>query len=432
MLNIRKPIITYKDPDSLLERSHHVLVADYNKKHVLISHANLYLSDAASSSLETSNRYSDVIAQFYKYLSTQPKFNNYDISQYHVIADNRDIRRWQVQRQIDREKAQKLSPSSETIYRDAKQLLLFFLWLKDNGYVTNVKVKIKSWMANFKSDRLLNYISSKARTKIDSSNIKVLDKKGRQKKLKSLITNMEVQWLLNSYPDPVYSTMFKVALDTAMRPMDIVKFPYVGSGKNMHIMPYSEMGSPKGEIHYFVDSSKRNKDRTIRISSNVLKIIEDEYINVHYENRKKLYKEKNKRNCPPSILFLNKAGEPITSAMISNRTNYAVGKARRNYPEMREGVDFYQARHWWPTYFILSLYKEDILSTAPDVIHAAAAQVLTEQMGHEDISTTFKYYVDRARIIAQANFGRLSEVMNEVESIRDFVSRIEENKKNLY
>lgn len=425
MLKITKPIIHYTDPDSLNERSHHILVAELRGAKILISHANLYLSDVSSSSLETSNRYSDVISQFYKFIATQEKFKKYEIHQYHVVADNRDIRRWQVDRQIKRQSQQKLRPSSETIYKDAKLLLLFFSWLRTNGYTTNVKIKYKTWVANFKSERLLNYISHKAKTVINASNIQVLDKKRRQKKLKSLINNKEIQILLNSFCDPVYSIMFKVALDTAMRPMDICNFPYIGVGKNAHILPFSDMNSQLNKQKYFIESSKGNKDRAIDISTNILKVIEDDYINSLLQIRRNKYKKLYGKACPPSILFLNKLGVPITSKMISDRTYAAVTKAKKAGKTIREGIDFYQARHWWPTMYILNTYKEEVLTSRADVLHAAAGQVLINQLGHNDISTTFKYYVDRARVIALAYHGRVSEIINENESILDFIKRID-------
>lgn len=429
--NVRKQTIEYRDPDSGRMRHHYVLIADTNRQCVLLSHANLYLAEVTSSSLDSSKRYSTVISQFYNYIATQTKFKKYGVHQYHVVADNRDIRRWQVERQIKREREQSISPTSETIYGDAKQLLLFFGWLKMNGYTTNVKVGYKTWKANFKNKRLLSYITMKARRVVNGANIEVLDKHHRQKKLRSLINDSEIRLLIDSFPDPVYSAMFKFCLATAMRPMDLCKFPYVGSGENIHIMPFSDMGSPHGIIDYAVLNSKGNKDREIKINARDLQVLEIEYIIPLYHKRKKLYEMKYKRKCPPRILFLNKTGDPVTPERISNRTLYAVQKARSLDPSFRKGVDFYQARHWWPTQYLLKQYAEEILTTRPDVLNAAAAQVLTNQMGHSDISTTFKYYVDIARIIAQAYHGKVSEIISESESIMSFIARIERDRIDL-
>ena len=422
--DVRITPISYQDPDSARKREHCVLIAETRKQSTLLSHANLYLAEKTSGSLDTSRRYAIVIAQFYKYLATQPKYKKYGVHQYHVVADNRDIRRWQVERQIQRERDQNVSPSSETIFSDAKQLLLFFSWLRENGYITNVRVKYKTWVANFKSRRLLSYITKKAVRVIDGKNIEVLDKENRQRKLRSLITDSEINRLINSFYDPVYAVMFKLCLATAMRPMDLCKFPYIGVGFNKHILPFSDMSIVTNEIEYTVLKSKGNKDRTIEIVAADLKMLEDEYILPFYQKRKKLYEKKFKKKCPPGLLFINKSGVPVTPTMVANRTWYAALKARRADPTFRRGVDFYQARHWWPTQYLLKTYGEEILTSRPDVLHAAAAQVLTNQMGHSDISTTFKYYVDVARIIAKAYHGRVSEVIKENQSILSFISKV--------
>lgn len=429
--SIRTTVVDYRDPDSGRKREHYLLIADTAKQSVLLSHANLYLAETTSSSLDTSRRYANVIAQFYNYIALQPKFSKYDVHQFHVVADNRDIRRWQVDRQIRRESAQKVSPTSETIYNDAKQLLLFFGWMRNNGYITNVRVGYKTWQANFKNTRLLSYITLKAKRVVDGANVEVLDKKHRQKKLRSLINDIEINLLITSYADPVYGVMFKLCLATAMRPIDLCKFPYAGAGLNKHIMPYSEMGSPSGVLNYTVIESKGNKDREIQINAADLSALEIEYTTSLYPQRKKLYEKRYKKKCPPSILFLNKVGEPVTPTMIANRTLYAATKAHAVDPSFRQGIDFYQARHWWPTQFLLKLYGDEILTNRVDALHAAAGQVLINQMGHSDISTTFKYYVDTARIIAMAYSGRVTEVITESESIVDFIRRVKKDKVNV-
>ncbi|MBW1245511.1 hypothetical protein I7860_02340 [Pseudomonas tolaasii] len=128
---------------------------------------------------------------------------NVDLGQYHALADNKDICRWQVQRQLDRLERNSPKPSSETIFEDAKVLLIFFRWPNEHGYVTNVDVQTRTWRANFRSGRMLSYIDRIGTSKISSKNIRVLDKQSRQKKYDFLITDDEIKLLLQSYSDPV-------------------------------------------------------------------------------------------------------------------------------------------------------------------------------------------------------------------------------------
>lgn len=54
-----------------------------------------------------------------------------------------------------------------------------------------------------------------------------------------------------------------------------------------------------------------------------------------------------------------------------------------------------------------------LLSPAADVLDAAFAQVLTNQLGHESITTTYKHYLDLARVLIMAKDGRVNDIITE-------------------
>jgi len=363
---------------------------------------------------------------FYRYLSTLEKFQGIHVGRYHALATNKDIRNWQVARQVEREKKQNPRPSSETIFEEAKVLLVYFRWLIASGYVTNVNVVLKTWVANFKNKRMLNYIKAKARTTIDSKNIQVLDRERRQKTQNSLITKNEIHTYLASFYDPVYAAMFKLALGTAMRPMDLCEFPYIGNGDNKHIMPFSEMNSTLPTVFYNVEHSKGNKSRTIIINTGDLRELEVGYIIPYYSERKEKYKKKYGKPCPPSILFLNSQGEPVIPKMASNRGTDAKKKAMKSDPTFRSSVVFYSSRAWWPTMYLIKFFKEDILTDKASAMYAAVAQVLVSQLGHEDLDTTYKHYIDSGRILMLAHQGRVNELITAPdESVAEFINRMD-------
>ncbi|QOI04004.1 hypothetical protein [Pseudomonas savastanoi] len=133
MITIERRVLTYPhafNPRRL--RSHYILIAVDRSKKTMLSHANLYLEDV-SSSLDTSNRYSNLISKFYRYLSTLEKYKEVPVSSYHSLVDNLDLREWQIQREVDRVAAQSSSPNTETIIEDAKRVYGFFEWLKKKG-----------------------------------------------------------------------------------------------------------------------------------------------------------------------------------------------------------------------------------------------------------------------------------------------------------
>lgn len=426
MLVINRREIEYYSHDLGMSVKHYILIAQSDNKNILLSHPNLFLYSHTRSSIPTSSRYSNIISMFYRYLSTLERFQGIHVGRYHALATNKDIRNWQVARQVEREKKQNPRPSSETIFEEAKVLLVYFRWLISSGYVTNVDVILKTWVANFKNQRMLNYIKAKARTTIDSKNIQVLDRERRQKKQNSLITKNEIYTYLASFYDPVYAAMFKLALGTAMRPMDLCKFPYIGNGDNKHIMPFSEMDSTLPTVLYDIQKSKGNKSRTIVINTSDLRELEAGYITPYYSERKEKYKKKYGKPCPPSVLFLNNQGEPVIPKMVSNRGTDAKKKAMKSDPTFRSSVVFYSSRAWWPTMYLIKFFKEDILTDKASAMYAAVAQVLISQLGHEDLDTTYKHYIDSGRILMLAHQGRMNELITAPdESVAEFIGRMD-------
>ncbi|MBF8766178.1 site-specific integrase [Pseudomonas putida] len=413
MLTINRKLITYISSETRkLEVSHYVLIAEFGGKSVLLSHPNLFLYKKTRSSRHTSKRYAGILVNFYKFLSTQEKMIGKDISTYHLLADNRDIMRWQADRQSNRLAKQSAKPSTESIIDEAHLLMGFFHWLSEEKFPTNVNVNLKTWRANFRSRRMLNYLQSQSKVRIDASNIQTLDRRNRQKKFDFLISDFEIKVLLEYYVDPVYAVLFTFALGTAMRPMDIVKFPYIGNADNTHILPYSEMTKTTPTVNYTVYDSKGHKDRTIIIHMEELRALQDNYITPYYSARKKLYKDRTGQECPPDILFLNKYGIPVTADMISARTNRAKANAMKKWPEFRPHIDFYQTRHWWPTQYLIATFGDMLLTESTDALVLAVSQVIINQLGHEDIITTYRHYIDMARVMWSTHKGQAMDLIS--------------------
>ena len=428
MIPIERTLIKYICPVTTLDVTHHILIANTIEQKILLSHPNLFLYEKARFSKETSNRYSSVISKFYKFMSDDDNFKDVHVSQYHAVADNAAIKRWQVDRMKRRVYAQKLRPTTKTITEDAIIVATFFDWIRKAGYVTNVNIEEKeTYFPNWKSDEMLSYIKKRPRKKNDMKSFIVLDKESRQKRLHSLITGKEIQTLSQSYNDPVYPALFKLALDTGMRPMDLCQFPYIGSGKNWHIMPYSDMNNDTSLLTDFTVKSKLNKTRTLKIPLKTLKYIEEFYIKPLYYKRAAKYEKKFNKKCPTSILFLSDRGVPVTPTMISSRTYDAKIIAKERYPKFRENVTFYHSRHWWPTMFLINTFKDKLLTADADVLYAAVSQVIIEQLGHENIQTTYKHYIDSARFYVLALKGYVNEIFKESDkTVCDFINYIEE------
>jgi hypothetical protein len=200
-LTIKAKEVSYNSAETTLDVFHCILIAQQDGKNVLLSHPNLFLYKTTSSSINTSIRYASIISMFYRFLSTQEKMTGKELGVYHMLADNKDIMLWQVNRLIDRIERQSRRPSLDTIYEDAKILLVFFKWLNDQGYMTNIQVNLRTWRANFRSNRMLRYVQLMARSKIDSSNIRVLDKK---------IDNVRLTFLLLTLKSSCFWTTIQI------------------------------------------------------------------------------------------------------------------------------------------------------------------------------------------------------------------------------
>jgi integrase len=348
---------------------------------------------------------------FYRYLSALDKYLDVSVSSYHSIVDNQDIKGWQIQREIDRVAAQSPRPSTQTIIDDGKIIYKFFEWLEKKGYPGCVDFEYTTWQPNFKDDQLLAHIKKQALTTLDGRGVRALDKEVSQNKSYSLPANYEMKGLILGYSDPVYAAMFKLSLGTAMRPMDLCKFPYIGNGDNSHILPFESMHCKGETVGYQVIKSKSGKSRTIVIHSLDLKALDDHYIKKYYAPRAELYAKRYGKPCPPSILFLTSRGEPVTPKMISRRTVDARNRARRLDPSIRKSIRFYDARHWWPTIFLIQRFKKALLGQMSEVRDAAAMQVIKSQMGHAHLITTYNHYIDLARVVLLAHEGFVHELV---------------------
>jgi len=422
MIELTRKLICYSCPLSGKATSHYILIAQNGEKRYLLSHPNLYLRAATSQSEDTSNRYSNVISMFYRHLSFLDKYKGVELAQYHSLVSNEDLKSWQVQRAIDRQAQQSIRPSTQTIVDDAKLVYGFLYWLDCEGYSSCLTFKLKTWQPNFKSEELLSYIKRQAKVALDAKGIKALDREWRQKKSYSLITNEEIFDLLGGFHDPVYAVMFRFALDTAMRPMDLCKFPYAGNGPNAHVQPWDNMSFEKATVEYRIFWSKGRKHRDIQIHQKALKMLFDDYTNILYPSRAELYAKRYGRPCPPSILFLNSTGVPVTTKMVRTRSNAAKVRAIRNGSKMRADVCFYDSRHWWPTMYLIKHFGSKLLGDISEVKDMAAMQALKAQMGHAYLHTTFDHYVDVARVLLLAYEGYVNELHSNMgQTVSEFL-----------
>ncbi|WP_426181110.1 site-specific integrase [Pseudomonas sp. TWRC1-2] len=422
MINITKKKLNYVSSELDIPVQHFILIHDGAKQSTLLSHVNLFLYRCTRASLKTSSRYASAISMFYRYLSTQKEFLNRAPSLYYLFATNKNINRWQTSRERRRVARNAVSPSTETIFEDAKLLMNFFRWLGDAGFATSVNIQLRTWIPPYKSSRYQQYVSLMAKNVIDATSISVLDKLNRQSSYSGLVSPGEIRELLENYNDPVYSALFYFALGTAMRPMDLCKFPYFGNGENRHIMPFSSMNLDLPTTQYTINDSKGKKTRTIIIHRDALKDLEENYIAPYYAERAKKYLNIYGKKPPLSILFLNKDGHPVTPDKIASRTTAAKKKILKTNPNLRPNLRFYDSRDWWPTQYLIRCFGDELLKSNEGLYNLAIAQILQSQMGHSQLKTTFTHYIDMARVVLSIHKGRRTEILKAADyKASDFI-----------
>jgi hypothetical protein len=75
--------------------------------------------------------------------------------------------------------------------------------------------------------------------------------------------------------------------------------------------------------------------------------------------------------------------------------------------------------------YILKFFGDKLLTQSADALYLAAGEILVKQMGHEDLSTTYKYYVDMARLLMLAHDGHVHELVTDPDqTVEEFVEKM--------
>jgi len=204
--------------------------------------------------------------------------------------------------------------------------------------------------------------------------------------------------------DPVYFWMSLVLRFTALRPgIDLPQLPFRGEGPNAHLHPLEPQeiealwvwdNEEKGEGHYrkipFTFISKGGKVRTIGFPTELWVLLCKDWM-PQRNRRARRYKEKHGDYPSNSILFLSEDGDLVTYRMLYDHFGRVADHP--DFPSDRF-PDFYpyMLRHAWATSLVYAYQKKQNWVGQP--YHNAALEiVLKEYLGHEDIETTYAYYV---------------------------------------
>ncbi|HAS6902114.1 TPA: site-specific integrase [Vibrio parahaemolyticus] len=401
--------------------SHHVLYTKYKGESVLLSAVNLFLYERCTSSIKTSDRYSQLFLRFFNFLIDT---SNIDITDTNFwrLATTADIKAWQGFQVKNRDSNNKSKPQDDTIYYNALIIFDFYVWAKNKGFPTLIRATSKDWIFNYRDEsRLLKSKNMLSGSSPDTGNIDIGKRSSRSsnRNKRSRITimkNEDIRLLMSSFDDKVYPSILMLALSTGLRSSGCCDFPYIGYGENHHIRVYPDIentirntdGTIPKTFSYTVEE-KGSKVRTIQVNLAAWKSICEFYYPLYLE-RRKLFIKKYPKLIHDNYFFLTSKGDPVTPKKIADATTYIKSK-----PALKGFKwSFRNSRDWYATNFVLKrLTRKQIENNYYD---HAVDKALQDQLGHADLRTTYMFYVRVASLILHLESGMLDYTLGKDET----------------
>ncbi|KQL19079.1 tyrosine-type recombinase/integrase [Cytobacillus solani] len=336
------------------------------------------LAQKRSRSIETLKQYTTVLARFLQWRDDKGiKAMSWQLTDEDVInayigylINNRDFEG---------------RPSNKTIEDYIATLRYFFKWATEKGYrhYWNMELKKITVQIQGSSAMVKTKIQVEKRTRIGNGSTTHVARE-RDK----FIHRENIPKIIELIDDVVYAFIVIVLWKTALRPKELFQLPYMGTGLNAGLKRYrDEELSDLKEILFRFES--KGKDRDIKFPPDVWSIICRKWMPERVK-RAARYQERNNGKMPPNnALFLSENGTVVTPKMLRDNFNKVAKDPR--CPEKK--ITPYMFRHAFATYFVLDRLKQYNSLGKAYVYNAVIDAELREWMGHENIDTTYKYYV---------------------------------------
>jgi len=252
----------------------------------------------------------------------------------------------------------------------------FFFWCRNNGYDHDMHIKtIQANSYNYSDDDFLSHAKKEkhiVRTELwlpKTDNAKVFRTLSQStwKKLRKELRSI----------DPVYEAIAIVMINTGLR---------IGGALQLNktsFLPYPEL-DPQEELD-FKYVPKGQKDTQLKYTCifpiNTWSWLHDNIINER-KTRAKLHKKKFKK--PTHSMFIKKSGMPVKDFDVWKAFNIASDRLNiKLTPHM--------LRHTFATWTVMVWAEEEGLRPTSESFYKSIHDMLAEQLGHKNISTTKKY-----------------------------------------
>jgi site-specific recombinase XerD len=275
-------------------------------------------------------------------------------------------------------------PSDQTIEGYIARLADFYKWAKQNGYDHFWDMNQEMVRRKLKDQTLLNATVEVEKREFQlSSGTPICARKALDK----FLDNTTFTILIKLLNDDVYKVIALTIRLTALRPHEVLQMPHLGTGINSGLRRYRDHELAGLDDITFTFKSK-GKHRSINVPAELWAFI-CQYWMPERQRRAELYKKLVGVSPSNNVLFLSAEGRPVTYKMLYDHFG-----AVAQHPEFpRKRMTPYMLRHAFATYFVLEQLKAKKLLGQPYLYDAAADEALREFMGHNDIGTTYQYYV---------------------------------------
>ena len=288
----------------------------------------------------------------------------------------------------------------ETVVGYCARIASFYKWAGRKGYVHFFDLELDEVekfveVALFNKNLLAHIKPSFTVTKLDFNT-----PAGRpalhEREVEKFVTDANQKIALQLMGDIVYRVISTIIRITGLRPRDLFQIPYRGTGPNIGFVPFDvgDIPSSLGEqdIHFYFRS--KGKDRSIEFPGVLWKVICEVYIPLRRE-RAEIFYRRNGISPKNDQLFLSADGRIVTAYMLRYNFANVVQKAHTERNRSFTGTKYTprMLRHSCATYFVYEHLKRSSLLGKPYQYDPSVDESLRKMLGHNDIETTYKYYV---------------------------------------
>lgn len=358
----------------------------------------LWVSDVAkrrSGSKKTADRYSGILARYLQWLDDsgygshawasidKDIFGQYVAHLQSVIGPTGDV------------------PSRESVLDYVSRVIDFYVWARREKYKHFLEIEMRDVeVFARKNQLLLAHVSNSTIRKIPKIEVRPGPAKKVESEVNKLVSQNEYEVALSLMDDLVYVFMAVIVRVTAVRPKELLQLPYRGKDKNSAFIPYDAdciPGDLAEEDLYFYCESK-GKNRCIKFPGALWVAICQKYLPLRRQ-RALLYRKREGVSPPNTALFLTERGYIVDYSTLY-RAFDKVAETAKAYRLAGREVGYTKAkfgarmlRHTCATYFVIDAMRRRNRLGKAYIYDVTIDNDLRDLLGHEDVETTYKYYV---------------------------------------